>query len=73
MSVGPFGNNNAVKGDLVITKKQTVINIILSIAVMLFASLYLITDSLLAKAAASVCFVSVGIINFISVKTLWTF
>ena len=69
MSVGPFGNNNAVKGDLVITKKQTVINIILSIAVMLFASLYLITDSLLAKAAASVCFASVGIINFISVKT----
>ena len=48
-----------------ITKKQFVINIVLSWTVMIFAFLFLITGNLLAKTAASICFAAIGVMNFI--------
>ncbi|MBQ9384002.1 MAG: lysoplasmalogenase [Ruminiclostridium sp.] len=52
--------------------KSVVINIIITFAVLLFAVLFLVTGSLVSKAAASVCFIALGIINCIAEKNRLT-
>ena len=56
---------NVKKGETVSTQKTIVINIISACAVITFAVLYIVTDSFIFKAFASISFAAAGIINFI--------